>query len=72
MWHSPVMDSAFNTHRLCNVSYCPHAEVVVKRIRETEGVTGLIAFQTRWRQHFLDSMKPRFLPDLWSVNHNPH
>lgn len=23
-----------------------------------------------WRKHFLDTMKPKFLPSLWSVNHN--
>ena len=25
--------------------------------------------EVRWRQHFLDTMKPKFLPPLWSVNH---
>ena len=62
-----------NTHinRLRNVSYCPHAEQVVKKIRETSDTAGLLEFQKRWRQHFLSCMEPRFLPDLWSVNHNP-
>lgn len=26
---------------------------------------GLIEFSKRWRHHFLDTMKPRFLPDFW-------
>ncbi|GFQ75615.1 exonuclease 3'-5' domain-containing protein 2 [Trichonephila clavata] len=31
---------------------------------------GLIKLEKIWRQHFLDSMKPQFLPSMWSVNHN--
>jgi len=23
-----------------------------------------------WRQHFLDTMKPKYLPPLWSVNYD--
>ena len=31
---------------------------------------GLVAFERLWRQHFLDSMKPNFLPKGWSVEHS--
>lgn len=31
---------------------------------------GLVAFERLWRQHFLDSMKPGFLPKGWSVDHS--
>ena len=31
---------------------------------------GLIAFEKMWRQHFLDNMEPKFLPDMWSVDHS--
>lgn len=30
---------------------------------------GLISLEKRWRQHFLDTMSPKFLPPLWSVEH---
>ena len=29
----------------------------------------LAEFVRMWRQHFLDEMKPRFLPNTWSVDH---
>ena len=30
---------------------------------------GLCALERRWRKHFLDTMRPKFLPPLWSVEH---
>lgn len=30
----------------------------------------LLDFQRRWRTHFLETMKPKFLPAKWSVDHN--
>lgn len=47
--------------------YLPHGEKVVQEIMEEEG---LLEFEKVWRQHFLDTMQPRYLPDLWSVNHS--
>lgn len=44
-----------------------HGELVVNRYKETEG---LVKLETLWRCHFLDSMKPKFMPCLWDVNHN--
>ena len=32
----------------------------------------LVRFQRRWREHFLVTMKPEHLPDLWCVDHNPY
>ena len=58
--------------RLQNSEFSPHAELVVRAVREEGGRQGLLEFQRRWRQHFLDTMNPRFLPELWSVDHNPH
>ena len=54
--------------RFQNTGYMSHAERVVSKVK-AEG--GLLEFQKRWRQHFLNSMKPRFLPKLWSVDHHP-
>ena len=30
---------------------------------------GIIPLEKRWREHFLETMKPRFMPPLWSVDH---
>ncbi|XP_003388132.1 PREDICTED: exonuclease 3'-5' domain-containing protein 2-like isoform X2 [Amphimedon queenslandica] len=54
--------------RLHNPNYVSHGELVVKAVKERED---LVEFQQRWRQHFLDSMQPQYLPKLWSVYHNP-
>jgi exonuclease 3'-5' domain-containing protein 2 len=44
-------------------------EVIVRGVVEhMEG--GLVAFEKLWRQHFLDSMQPRHMPPLWSVDHS--
>ncbi len=45
----------------------PHGKKVVLHVMKNEG---LIAFEKMWRQHFLDNMEPKFLPDLWSVDHS--
>lgn len=29
----------------------------------------IIDFIRMWRQHFLDVMKPKYLPPAWDVNH---
>lgn len=31
---------------------------------------GLIELEKIWREHFLNTMKPKYLPKLWSVTHN--
>ncbi|KAK3882734.1 hypothetical protein Pcinc_012907 [Petrolisthes cinctipes] len=33
---------------------------------------GLNKLEQQWRQHFLDTMKPRFMPECWSVSHNSY
>lgn len=44
----------------------PHGEIVVKRYKEV----GLVKLEMFWRQHFIDSMDPKYMPKLWDVNHN--
>lgn len=51
-------------------NYCSHGQKVVKEYIENLG--GLVELEKLWRRHFLDTMKPRFLPEFWSVNHNEH
>ena len=52
--------------RILNKEYCPHGKKVVEHFTANKGVLEL---EKRWRQHFLDTMNPRFLPPLWSVDH---
>jgi len=54
-------------HRLPNDAYEPHGHLVVKYYIEHEG---LMALEKLWRQHFIDTMKPEYLPELWSVDHS--
>ncbi|NXL90751.1 EXD2 protein, partial [Alectura lathami] len=55
--------------RICNESYMPHGLKVVQCFAKG-GLRSLMQLERRWRQHFLDSMQPRHLPEQWSVDHN--
>ncbi|NXG76274.1 EXD2 protein, partial [Baryphthengus martii] len=55
--------------RICNESYTPHGLKVVQCCAK-EGLRSLMQLERRWRQHFLDSMQPKHLPEQWSVDHN--
>ncbi|XP_068948260.1 exonuclease 3'-5' domain-containing protein 2-like isoform X3 [Petaurus breviceps papuanus] len=55
--------------RIANESYVSHALKVVQ-CHAKGGLSSLMQLECRWRQHFLDSMKPRHLPQQWSVNHS--
>jgi len=49
-----------------NDNYAPHGRKVVDYFVLNGG---LILLEKVWRQHFLDKMAPKFLPPLWSVDH---
>ncbi|XP_032630693.1 exonuclease 3'-5' domain-containing protein 2 [Chelonoidis abingdonii] len=55
--------------RICNESYMPHGLKVVQCFAKG-GLRSLMELERRWRQHFLDTMQPKHLPERWSVNHN--
>nr|XP_029505179.1 exonuclease 3'-5' domain-containing protein 2-like [Oncorhynchus nerka] len=55
--------------RIFNESYVPHGLKVVQA-HAKQGLKGLMGLERHWRQHFLSTMTPRYLPPLWSVNHN--
>ena len=57
--------------RIPNENYSPHGKVVVQHYIERSG-EGICALERRWRKHFLDTMRPKFLPPLWSVEHQGH
>lgn len=46
----------------------PHGLKVVEYFQRREG--GLTELERMWREHFLFTMKPKHLPNLWSVRHN--
>ncbi|XP_060618043.2 exonuclease 3'-5' domain-containing protein 2 [Anolis sagrei] len=55
--------------RIFNESYMPHGLKVVHRFAKG-GLLSLMQLERRWRQHFLDVMQPKYLPEQWSVDHN--
>lgn len=52
---------------LLNTAFISHGQKVYEYFCEHGG---LMQFEKMWRQHFLDTMNPQFLPDMWSVEHN--
>lgn len=51
-----------------NENYSAHGAKVVEFYKNKEG--GLVSLERLWREHFLKIMKPKFMPELWSVEHN--
>ncbi|XP_017656795.1 exonuclease 3'-5' domain-containing protein 2 isoform X2 [Nannospalax galili] len=64
-----LQEAASLETRIYNESYVPHGLKVVQRHTEG-GLRSLMQLESRWRQHFLDSMQPKHLPQQWSVDHN--
>ncbi|KAJ1103498.1 hypothetical protein NDU88_000921 [Pleurodeles waltl] len=64
-----LQEAATLETRICNESYVPHGLKVVQCCAKG-ALPGLMELETRWRQHFLDSMQPKHLPQQWSVDHN--
>lgn len=52
-----------------NENYEPHGLRVVMHFSNPMN-GGLMYLEQRWREHFLTMMRPRYLPALWSVQHN--
>ncbi|KPJ17820.1 Exonuclease 3'-5' domain-containing protein 2 [Papilio machaon] len=50
-----------------NIDYESHGHKVVEYFMKHEG---LLQLERLWRQHFLTSMRPRHMPQLWSLDHN--
>ncbi|XP_028410872.1 exonuclease 3'-5' domain-containing protein 2-like isoform X2 [Dendronephthya gigantea] len=49
-----------------NCDFISHGREVVRKVKE-EGE--LLAFERMWREHFLETMNPKYLPPLWTVDH---
>ena len=52
---------------ILNEGYIPHGKKVVDFFISSGD--GILSLEEKWRQHFLDSMHPNFLPPFWSVSH---
>ena len=61
-----ITEAATMETRKENSNFVSHGQEVVKKVRE-EG--RLLEFEKTWRQHFLETMHPKYLPPLWSVDH---
>ena len=44
-----------------------HGELVCEKFKNDDG---LVALEKVWREHFLKSMEPKFMPELWNLDHN--
>lgn len=56
-----------STSELCD-NFTSHAQKVTDYFNSNNG--GLTELEKMWRENFLANMKPKFLPELWSVDHN--
>ncbi|KAG4077221.1 hypothetical protein HA402_005276 [Bradysia odoriphaga] len=50
-----------------NADYILHGAKVVEFYKNRDG--GLIMLENVWREHFVKTMQPKYLPNLWSLNH---
>ncbi|XP_054988702.1 exonuclease 3'-5' domain-containing protein 2 [Sorex araneus] len=64
-----LQEAASLETRISNENYVPHGLKVVQ-CHAQGGLRSLMRLESRWRQHFLDSMQPKHLPQQWSVDHN--
>ncbi|XP_052831593.1 exonuclease 3'-5' domain-containing protein 2 [Octopus bimaculoides] len=63
-----VLEKSVNMDvKINNPDYSPHGHQVIEYMRRKKQ---LLEFQLRWRQHFIDTMKPAYLPVKWAVDHN--
>ena len=47
-----------------------HGVKVVSLLQDTGGIEALKEFEVSWRKHFLEVMKPAFMPSGWDIYHN--
>ncbi|XP_042889306.1 exonuclease 3'-5' domain-containing protein 2-like [Penaeus japonicus] len=62
-----LLEEAANMEvKIYNEEYQAHGH----KVFEVYSKVGIVELEQRWRQHFLSSMKPKHLPECWSVTHN--
>ncbi|XP_046394204.1 exonuclease 3'-5' domain-containing protein 2 isoform X2 [Ischnura elegans] len=57
------------TFSVVNECYTPHGLKVVEHFRNQGEENGIRELEILWRKHFVDEMRPRFLPAMWSTHH---
>ncbi|KAL4201399.1 hypothetical protein AMTRI_Chr02g215870 [Amborella trichopoda] len=71
--------AGYSAHETCTSNYSqklsllghgPHGKQVVEYILKKSGEEGIQQFCQRWRQVFVESICPRFLPVGWDVMHS--
>ncbi|XP_012575641.1 protein RRP6-like 3 isoform X2 [Cicer arietinum] len=60
---------AKHNSKLSLLGHGPHGKQVVDHLLKEYGEDGIREFCQRWRQVFVDALKPRFLPAGWDVKH---
>ena len=55
--------------KLSLLGHGPHGQQVVEHLMKEYGEDGIRQFCQRWRQVFVEAVKPRFLPAGWDVKH---
>ncbi|XP_048004683.1 exonuclease 3'-5' domain-containing protein 2 isoform X2 [Leguminivora glycinivorella] len=67
------------TQQLLEEAAATAPEVVMKTEEECHGLKvveyhlkheGLLRLEESWREHFLTTMEPKYMPELWSIKHN--
>ncbi|KOM50374.1 hypothetical protein LR48_Vigan08g120100 [Vigna angularis] len=69
---SPNDEKSIHTEhnsKLSLLGHGPHGKQVVEHLLREYGEDGIREFCQRWRQVFVDAVKPRFLPGGWDVKH---
>jgi len=69
---SPNDEKSMHTEhnsKLSLLGHGPHGKQVVEHLLREYGEDGIREFCQRWRQVFVDAVKPRFLPGGWDVKH---
>ena len=61
-----IVEAADLDITILNLDYAPHGYKVYQAYKKI----GLIHLERRWRQWFLDTMNPGFMPENWSLSHN--
>lgn len=56
--------------KLSLLGHGPHGKQVVDHLLKEYGEDGIREFCQRWRQVFVDAVKPRYLPGGWDVKHS--
>lgn len=61
--------SSKSSSKMSLLGHGPHGNQVVNHLLKEYGDDGIQEFCKRWRQVFVDAIKPRFLPAGWDVTH---